>query len=92
MCKLGEEVCDGEFGKHLVCSSSKLAISANHRFEFYKRSRFFIRVHNEALSVATMCVCNPDRSPAGINRLDAAPTPTGFGEIVSAFMAASMLP
>jgi len=26
------------------------------------------RVHNETLSVAAMCVCNPDRSPVGINR------------------------
>ena len=30
-----------------------------------------------------MRVCNPDRSPVGINRLDAAPTPTGFAELVS---------
>jgi hypothetical protein len=30
-----------------------------------------------------MRVCNPDRSPVGINRCDAAPTPTGFAEIVS---------
>jgi hypothetical protein len=29
--------------------------------------KFFIRVHNETLSVA-MSVCNPDRSPVGINR------------------------
>ena len=43
-------------------------------------------------AIIAMCVCNPDRSPVRINRLDAAPTPTGFGEIVSAFMAASMLP
>jgi hypothetical protein len=30
-----------------------------------------------------MCVSNPDRSPMGINRFNAAPTPTGFAEIVS---------
>jgi hypothetical protein len=29
-----------------------------------------------------MCVCNPDRSPVGINRCDTAPTPTGFAQIV----------
>ncbi len=29
-----------------------------------------------------MCVCNPDRSPIGINRADTAPTPTGIMEIV----------
>jgi hypothetical protein len=43
-------------------------------------------------AIIAVCICNPDRSPVGINRLDAAPTPTGFGEIVSALMAASMLP
>jgi hypothetical protein len=30
-----------------------------------------------------MRVSNPDRSPVGINRRDAAPTPTSFAEIVS---------
>jgi hypothetical protein len=29
-----------------------------------------------------MCVCNPDRSPVGINRRKTTPTPTGFTEIV----------
>jgi hypothetical protein len=52
----------------------------------------FIRTHNETLLVVAMCVCNPDRSPVGINRCDTAPTPNGFREIVGAFMAASMLP
>ena len=37
------------------------------RFEFEKRSQLFIRAHNETLSVAAMCVCNPDRSPLGIH-------------------------
>jgi len=32
-----------------------------------KRSQLFIRSHNETLSVAAMCVCNPDRSPLGID-------------------------
>jgi hypothetical protein len=35
-------------------------------FEFEKRCQFFIGVHNETLSVVVVCVCNPDRSPAGI--------------------------
>ena len=30
-----------------------------------------------------MRISNPDRSPAGINRSDAAPTKTGFAEIIS---------
>jgi hypothetical protein len=29
---------------------------------------FFIHVHNETLSVVAGRVCNPDRSPVGINR------------------------
>jgi hypothetical protein len=33
-----------------------------------KAVSFLIRLHNETLSVAAMCVHNPDRSPAGINR------------------------
>jgi hypothetical protein len=37
-------------------SSSKNAVS------------FFIGMHNETLSVVAVCVCNPDRSPVGINR------------------------
>jgi hypothetical protein len=28
----------------------------------------FIRAHNEAFTVIAMRVCNPDRSPVGINR------------------------
>ena len=48
----------------------RVAASAapNRRFKFQKRSQLFIRMHNETLSVVAMCVCNPDRSPAGINR------------------------
>jgi hypothetical protein len=52
-------------------------------FQFHERSQLFIRMHNETLSVAAMCVCNPDCSPVGINRRNAAPTPTRFAEIVS---------
>jgi hypothetical protein len=36
--------------------------------EFHKRGQLFIRTHNETLSVIAMRVCNPDRSPIGINR------------------------
>jgi len=39
--------------------------------------------HNETLSVAAMGVHNPDRSPLRVSGCDTAPTPTGFGEIVS---------
>jgi len=35
---------------------------ANHRFEFEKRRQLFIHTHNEALTVVTMRVNNPDRS------------------------------
>jgi len=45
--------------------------------------RFLLSFGDETLSVAAMCVNNPDRSPVGINRCDAGPTPTGFAEIVS---------
>jgi hypothetical protein len=35
-------------------------------------------VHDESLSVVAVRVCNPDRSPAGINRRDAASTLSHF--------------
>ena len=41
---------------------------SNHRFEFHKSGQLLIRVHNKTLSVVALCVCNPDRSPLGINR------------------------
>jgi len=40
----------------------------NRCFQFHKRGQFFIRVHNETLSVIAVCVSNEDRSPVGINR------------------------
>jgi hypothetical protein len=41
---------------------AQIAASANRHSEFHKRSQLFIRVDNETLSVAAMCVCNADRS------------------------------
>jgi hypothetical protein len=40
--------------------------SPNRRFEFAKRGQYFIRPHNETLSIAAMRVSNPDCSPLGI--------------------------
>ena len=34
---------------------------AHRRFQFHKRSQFFIRTHNETLSVVAVRVSNPDR-------------------------------
>jgi len=48
--------------------SGKLAATPNRRFQFQKRSQYFIRTHNDPLTVAAMRVSNPDRSPVGINR------------------------
>jgi hypothetical protein len=39
----------------------------NRGFQFNKRRQLFIRTHNETLSVATMCIGNPNRSPARID-------------------------
>jgi hypothetical protein len=55
----------------------------NRPFQFQKRRQFFVGVHNEALTVAAMCVSHEDRSPFAIHSCDTAPTPTGFAEIVS---------
>ena len=38
-----------------------------------KRSQFFIRVHNEPLTIAALRVSNPDRSPARIRQLRRSP-------------------
>ena len=54
----------------------------NRPFQFHKRSLLLIRAHKETLSIVAMHVCNPDRSPVGINRRNTAPTPTGLAEIV----------
>jgi hypothetical protein len=37
----------------------------------------------EAVSIFSMRVSNPDRSPVGIHGCNAAPTPSRFAEIVS---------
>ena len=41
--------------------------------QFHKRSQLIIRTHNEALSVATMRVCNPDCSPFAIQSAETQP-------------------
>jgi hypothetical protein len=51
-------------------------------FKFKKRRKFFVRSHNETLPVVAVCISNEDRLSVGINRCDAAPTPTSFAEIV----------
>jgi hypothetical protein len=71
-----------DFGKTApACQCQKLRPPSHHS-RFYKRRQPFIRTHNETLSIVAMRVSNPDCSPAGINRCDTAPTPTGFAEIV----------
>ena len=56
---------------------------AGDAFKFKKRAEFFVGVHNEALSVIAVRIRNEDCLSVGINRCDAAPTPTGAAEIVS---------
>jgi hypothetical protein len=60
-----------------VCSSRTISVPSsdlprardgfNRGFKFEKRSQFFSRTHNQTLSVATMCIRNPDRSPVRIH-------------------------
>ena len=49
-------------------TSQDNSATTNRRLGFQKRAQLFIRSRNKTLSVAAMRVCNPDRSPAGINR------------------------
>jgi len=39
----------------------------NRGFEFQERRQLFIGLHNVTLSVVTMCIGNPDRSPFAIH-------------------------
>ncbi len=48
--------------------SSSFRAATDRRFEFDKGRQLFIRTDNEPLPIASMCVCNPDCLPVGINR------------------------
>ena len=63
-----DPLSDAESGENYANLSNQFAASANHGFEFEKRSQQFIRANDETFSVVTMRVCNPDRSRVGINR------------------------
>jgi hypothetical protein len=43
-------------------------MNTNRPFQFQKRSQLLICPHNETLPIIAMRVCNPNRSPLGINR------------------------
>jgi hypothetical protein len=64
-------------GSHETCGSAR-------RFQFYKRSQFFIGAHDETLSVVAVSINSPDGSPIVNQRRNPAQTPGGFAEIVSA--------
>jgi hypothetical protein len=72
-----------KFGKISVAGQDKPARPRTAGFKFDKRGQLLIRMHNETLSVVTMCVRHKDRSPVGIHCCNTAPTPTGFAEIIS---------
>ena len=61
------DLCVGsESGKMLPDLSMQKAAASNRRFKFQKRSQFFIRTHDVTLTVAAMCISDPDRSPVAI--------------------------
>jgi hypothetical protein len=53
------------------------------RFQFQKRDQFFVRTHNEALTVAAMRVSNPDCLALQFTADTQPSTPTGFAELAS---------
>ena len=63
-----DRLSDAEFGKNLVFASRQFVTNANRHFQVQKRSKLLIGVHNEPFPITAMRVCNPDRSPVGINR------------------------
>jgi hypothetical protein len=58
-----------------LTAARTLAHSQNRRIKFQEGSQLFVGVHNEALTVAAMCVSHEDRLPFAIYGCDAAPTP-----------------
>jgi hypothetical protein len=46
-------------------------LGLSRRFQFYKRSQFFIDAHNVTLSVVAVCIDNPDRNLRFIKPTDA---------------------
>jgi hypothetical protein len=50
-----------------VCQARSYWTSANGSKNPSGAGQQFIGTHNETLSIAAMCVRNPDRSPVGIN-------------------------
>jgi hypothetical protein len=61
--KSGEPACIVE--SHLRRKMTRTAAPTRH-FKLHKRSQLFLRVHNETLSIAAMCVCNEECSPLRI--------------------------
>ena len=51
--------------------------------KFQKRGQLFICTHNVTPSVVSIRISNEDPPPVAIHSYYAAPTPTGFAEIVS---------
>jgi len=43
-------------------------LTRGQEFKFQECRQHFIGTQNETLSVVAVCIHNPDRSPAGINR------------------------
>jgi hypothetical protein len=65
--------------------NGKLQVSktAPRRFEFQERSQFSVRVQNQAMTITTMRISTKRLFARLIQSGNAAPTPTGFAEIVS---------
>jgi hypothetical protein len=62
--------------KQACCCQAQFAASVDRRFEFQKRRQFFIRTHNETLSVIAMGIRDKDCSPVGTHYWEAN-SPTG---------------
>ena len=60
----------------------RVSLCVNRRFEFRETQSAFVRTHNGPLSAPAMCVSHEDRSAFAIHGCDAAPTPSGFAEVV----------
>jgi hypothetical protein len=53
--------------KITAASQDQFASGATRRFEFHKRSQYFIRVHDETFPIVAVSVSDPDGSPLAIS-------------------------
>jgi len=66
-CLIQTRLSDAEFGKNVANLSNQFAARASRQFKFQTPVNFSSARTHETLPVVAMRICNPDRSPFGID-------------------------